>query len=521
MPFDQQTFTYQARARIDELGYQLMTEMAILFSSIERSLFKDLSTGKEATTLKSAYLQKYKITARHFNAIRVQLEGKIASAKERQAALAALLEEKIASVTKRLPKLTDSHKIHQKKRLLSRLTERLQKIQAAIKAKKISLCFGSKHLYNQQFHLEENGFNSHEEWLEKWQFARNDSFFLLGSKDEFQGNQSCSATVDENGAFTLRLRLPNAMAQQGKYLLIPNIRFAYGHDNILKALEEGMAISYRFKCDKKGWRVFASLSLSRPPITTSTFQGVIGVDINADHLAIAESDRFGNPISKKSISLNTYGKNRNQAKALIGDVCSSLVALAKRAGKTLVIENLDFAKKKAALKEEHGPKQSRMLSSLAYKSIKTHLKAKGHREGVEVQEVNPAFTSLIGRVKFAKRYGLSIHQAAALVIGRRFLQVSERVPRSLEKIPDGRGGHVALPVPVRNRGKHVWSAWRALHRKLPTVLAAHFRTKRSSSSTSTSETEPIPKFTGETPVRESVDTTVRSACLDRATLVFV
>ena|SRR3984885_2538967 len=114
------------------------------------------------------------------------------------------------------------------------------------KAKKISLCFGSKRLYNQQFHLEENGFGSHEEWQELWQFARNDSFFLLGSKDESQGNQSCSATVDGNGALTLRIRLPNALTQHGKYLLIPNIRFAYGHDHILKALEEGSAISYRF-----------------------------------------------------------------------------------------------------------------------------------------------------------------------------------------------------------------------------------------------------------------------------------
>jgi len=520
MPFDQQTFTYQARAQIDGLGYQLMIQMAQLLSSTERHLFRDLSTGKEASALKSEYLQKYQITARHFNAIRVQLEGKIASAKERQAALASHLEEKIALLTKRLSKLTDPHKIHQKKRLLSRLTERLQKVQADIKAKKISLCFGSKRLYNQQFHLEENGFGSHEEWQELWQFARNDSFFLLGSKDESQGNQSCSATVDGNGALTLRIRLPNALTQHGKYLLIPNIRFAYGHDHILKALEEGSAISYRFKCDEKGWRVFASLSLSRPPVTTSTGQGVIGVDINADHLAIAESDRFGNPLAKKSIPLNTYGKDHHQAKALIGDVCASVVALAKKAGKTLVIENLDFAKKKAALKEKSGPKQSRMLSSLAYNSIKTHLKAKGYREGVEVKEVNPAFTSLIGRVKFARRYGLSIHQAAALCIGRRFLGASERVPRSLEKIPDGKGGHVALPVPVRNRGKHVWSSWRTLHQKLPTVLAAHFRTKRSSSAKSTCETKTIPKFIGEIPVRESVDTTARSASLDRSALVF-
>ena len=365
-------------------------------------------------------------------------------------------------------------------------------------------------------HLEENGYQNHEEWLKKWRTTRNQNFFLIGSKDETQGNQSCVATIDENKTLTLRLRLPNAL---GKYLLIPNIHFAYGHDNIIQALQEGRAISYRFLKDDKGWRVFASTGLAAAPLTTTSQQGVIGIDINANHLALAETDHFGNPISKTSIPLNTYGKNKKQSKAVIGDICAKLVALAKSKAKTLVIEKLDFAKKKRTLKETCA-KRRRQLSSFAYQSIKDHIKARAYRQGVQVEEVNPAFTSLIGRVKFAKRYGLSIHQAAALVIGRRFLGASERIPRRLDTIPDGKGGHVALPLPVRNRGEHVWTTWGKLARKLQTVLAAHFRTKRSTSSQTTCETDPIPGFAGETPARESADTTARSACLNESTLVF-
>jgi hypothetical protein len=125
----------------------------------------------------------------------------------------------------------------------------LKKLQSAIDLKKISLCFGSKHLFQQQFHLQENGYQNHEEWLAKWQFARNNSFFLIGSKDESQGNQSCVATVEEDKRLTLRIRLPNVL---GKYLLIPHIEFGYGHDRILHALQEGKAISYRFFRDEKG-----------------------------------------------------------------------------------------------------------------------------------------------------------------------------------------------------------------------------------------------------------------------------
>ena len=70
-----------------------------------------------------------------------------------------------------------------------------------------------------------------------------------------------------------------------------------------------------------------------------------------------------------------------------------------------------------------------MLSSFSYGKIKAYLLSRGHREGVEIHQVNPAFSSVIGQVKFMERYGLSVHQAAALVLARRLLGCSERIPR--------------------------------------------------------------------------------------------
>jgi hypothetical protein len=71
------------------------------------------------------------------------------------------------------------------------------------------------------------------------------------------------------------------------------------------------------------------------------------------------------------------------------------------------------------------------------------------RQGVEVIAVNAAFTSVIGYAKFGPGYGLSVHAAAAVAIARRGLRFSERL-RSRS----------ALPLPARNRGRHVWSDWR-------------------------------------------------------------
>ena len=107
---------------------------------------------------------------------------------------------------------------------------------------------------------------------------------------------------------------------------------------------------------------------------------------------------------------------------------ASVVEYARDAGKPIVIERLDFREKKTALEGE-SRRYSRMLSSFNYGKIKAYFLSRGYREGVEVHQVNPAFSSVIGRVKFMERYGFSVHQAAALVLARRLLGCSERFPR--------------------------------------------------------------------------------------------
>ena len=134
------------------------------------------------------------------------------------------------------------------------------------------------------------------------------------------------------------------------------------------------------------------------------------------------------------MALVTYGRNTRQAEALIGDAVASVVEYGREVGKPIVIEKLDFRQKKAALEGE-SRKYSRMLSSFSYGKIKAYFVSRGYREGVEVHQVNPAFSSVIGRVKFMERYGLSVHQAAALVLARRLLGCSERIPRRRVAVP--------------------------------------------------------------------------------------
>ena len=223
----------------------------------------------------------------------------------------------------------------------------------------------------------------------------------------------------------------------------------------------------------KGWRVFVSTRMMDVPVATDQRRGAIGVDLNADHLAVAETDASGNYVSAWRVALVTYGRNTRQAEALIGDAVASVVEYGREVGKPIVIEKLDFRQKKAALEGE-SRKYSRMLSSFSYGKIKAYFVSRGYREGVEVHQVNPAFSSVIGRVKFMERYGLSVHQAAALVLARRLLGCSERIPRR-RVCPVGNGAHVAFSVPARKRVKHVWTYWGAVSGQLRPALAAQHR----------------------------------------------
>jgi IS605 OrfB family transposase len=309
------------------------------------------------------------------------------------------------------------------------------------------------------------------------------------------------------------------VSQFGKYVDIPDVRFSYGHEAILASLyscmnrkngdtEAGVPISYRFKHDEKGWQLFVSTPLQKPKKITYVGFGAIGVDINIDHLAVAETDRYGNCIKHKVIPLSLYGKDSYQIKAIIGDAVKEVITWCQEVKKPLVLEKLSFQDKKTTLREEASCKQARALSSFAYNRILQAMKSRGYRYGVEVVQVNPAYTSIIGRCKFADRYGLSIHESAALTIARRFQGVSENLPRHLEKIPDGKGGYVTLSLPERNRDKHVWTSWRHVQRKLRVALAGQIRATRRRSSgrppPACCDAETTSDFAAETPAHESL-----------------
>ena len=453
--------------------------MGGLFGKIERDLFKDLSQGKKLNDLKKSYQIKYQINARQFNSIHIFLKGKIESRKECHSRQVKETAARIKSLTKwinkskkKLKKLpyscglnsqkTEKSKLkfslHQKQRKLSSVKDKL----VSLKNSPPSFIFGGKKLWYSQFNLKENGYENHEQWLTDWRYSRSSQFTLVGSKDETNGNQNCQLLKDG----TLKIRVPSCYESVfGKYYLVENVHFPYGQKDVEYALNNKQALTFRFvkkdepprpplkREEEEKWYVFCSLELPEVPTQTKLKNGVLGVDLNPKVIGWAYCDCEGNLKAKGQIPINVQDKSKNQTKAIIGDAVKELVDLAGKYGCPIVIESLDFSRKKATMKEQ-GVRYSRMLSNFTYDCFHQMLVSRAFRFGIEVGEVNPAYSSLIGLTKFMSLYGLSSDTAAALVIARRALRKSERIPTSYARL-----------VQV-DSSRHVWSFWNALNKKL-------------------------------------------------------
>lgn len=155
-----------------------------------------------------------------------------------------------------------------------------------------------------------------------------------------------------------------------------------------------------------------------------TIAGAIGVDCNPDGVAVAEVTGDGNLRrhqyeQEQRIQFARRGKRDYDIKQL----AARAVGTAKEARKPLVIEKLNF---NPGSRQKGYRKFRRKKSNFIYRQMLTAIKSRATKEGVPLIEVQPAFTSILGNLKYAVPYSLNRHTAAALVIGRRGMGFLER-----------------------------------------------------------------------------------------------
>ena len=199
------------------------------------------------------------------------------------------------------------------------------------------------------------------------------------------------------------------------------------------------------------------------PLQSDPHNGWVGVDTNVTFFALCHVLPDGNPHAFATIGdPRLLDVRSTQRDALVGQLAIETVQWAKDRGAGLVVEDLRFVHDR-----DVSAKFNRVTHQFNYRALLTAVERQATREGVALRKVKPAYTSLIGRVKYQPHYGISVHHAAALVIGRRGgLKVwRENVPKDLRQWMQAQGQWNDSTY-----RKTDWSAWNRLQRALTAAL---------------------------------------------------
>ena len=178
---------------------------------------------------------------------------------------------------------------HAKSRRLRVLEDRLAAVRADREAGILHVVRGGKRLARTRQHLDEAGLTE-SRWRERWEAER---WFCQadGESGKRYGNETIR--ISPEGEVSIRLPAPLAHlanAAHGRYVLACRVTFAHRGQEWADRVAANRAIAYRIHRDtgRDRWYLTASWQLPPTPalpIEAALAQGVIGVDMNADHLA--------------------------------------------------------------------------------------------------------------------------------------------------------------------------------------------------------------------------------------------
>jgi hypothetical protein len=205
------------------------------------------------------------------------------------------------------------------------------------------------------------------EWREEWECAR-ESIEAIGSGAEPFGNLTITVTPD--GAVSVRLPKPVehlANAPHGRYVLSGRAVFPYRAEEWRARITGGKPVSYAIthRPGRAGRYLTATWAVPPPASEIICAQSptdavracgpVVGVDLNAGHLAVRRLDRHGNPIGQpESMDVDLTGSSARRDAQVRHAITRLLHYTARHGIDTIAVEDLDFADARATGRETMG-----------------------------------------------------------------------------------------------------------------------------------------------------------------------
>jgi hypothetical protein len=335
----------------------------------------------------------------------------------------------------------------EKQRRLQRLQARLDEVERRLASGRVSVCRGGRRLAKLQRSLDLARLTD-TEWRQRWEAAR---WFLTadGDASKVWGNETIRVHPDQHW---LELRLPSPLAhlsntsgRAATYRLDCPVMFRYRGEE-WAAQAAGGAVRYDLAFDpaRGRWYLDASwrLGVVTPPALSELRQErVLGVDLNADHLACWVLDPVGNPVGRPyAIPLRLADQPVKTRAGRLRAAISCVLRLAKQHGcRSIIVENLNFTDARQVGRERlgrglHGKRRRRIISAMPTRGFRDLLVGMAANQDLWVIAADPAWTSRWGRqywqaplTQQTKRsVTVTGHQAAAVVIGRRGLGLGAR-----------------------------------------------------------------------------------------------
>jgi IS605 OrfB family transposase len=272
----------------------------------------------------------------------------------------------------------------------------------------------------------------------QWKEQRQGTLISIGSKSN-KGNR-LTRFEDLNEQLHLRITTGNREFIYARVLREPSNskdKWLTFMAMLLESWQTKNYFAYTVELKLRDGEVYGSVSfeIPTPEVKYTKENGVIAIDINASpiHLAIAEVSKTGELLSYQTISLHhLLGLSQNSKDHQEWILAHQLLDIAIQKGKAIAIENLK--KLKRGMRGDGKAELRKRLHQWNAKKFLQKLKRVAMLKGVEVIEVNPAYTSIIGMLKYAPQLSIDKDIAGAYVIGRRALGFKEDMPENYERL---------------------------------------------------------------------------------------
>ena len=322
-----------------------------------------------------------------------------------------------------------------KTRRLACLRQRLAAAQADLAAGHPAVTVGGKRLWRTRQNLPAAGIDE-SGWRARWDAAR-----LFVTADGETGKSGGNETLRVDGQGRLRLKVPAALVgTYGTHLQVAApVRFSHGGGDLAARIAGRNAVRYDISVDaaRGRWYLDASWAITAdPPAELDQLrQGrVLGVDLNADHLAACVLDASGNLVAQPvTIGIEVHGLRASRRDGRVRAAITALLDTAQQHRCSAVaVENLNFTDARTAGRETmgRGPRGKtfrRTVAGIPTAKFRDRLTAMATRRGIAVIGVDPAYTSRWGDQHWRKPLQqqtsdpVTRHHGAAAAIGRRGL----------------------------------------------------------------------------------------------------